>query len=101
MRQDPTCGTAIRGVLRARLPRGSCAASMSAASASSHGREVISVVALFCILMMVAMMWMMMGGMSAFHGGPTDRATRSATYGSTPASHGREGGREPRPHRAR
>jgi hypothetical protein len=33
---------------------------------------VISVVALFCILMMVAMMWMMMGGMSAFHGGPTD-----------------------------
>ena len=29
-------------------------------------------VALFCILMMVAMMWMMMGGMSAFHRGPTD-----------------------------
>jgi len=25
------------------------------------------VVALFCILMMVAMMWMMMGGMSALH----------------------------------
>jgi len=30
------------------------------------------VVALFCILMMVAMMSMMMGGMSAFHGGPMD-----------------------------
>ena len=29
-------------------------------------------VALFCILMMVLMMWMMMGGMSAFHGGRTD-----------------------------
>ena len=29
-------------------------------------------VALFCILMMVAMMWTMMGGMSAFHSGPTD-----------------------------
>ena len=28
-------------------------------------------VALFCILMMVVMMWMMMGGMSAFHGGRT------------------------------
>ena len=29
-------------------------------------------VALFYILMMVAMMWMMMGGMSALHGGPRD-----------------------------
>ena len=29
-------------------------------------------VALSCILMMVAMMWMMMGGMSAFHRGRTD-----------------------------
>ncbi len=29
-------------------------------------------VALFCILMMVVMMWMMMGGMSALRGGRTD-----------------------------
>jgi hypothetical protein len=33
---------------------------------------VILVVALFCIAMMVVMTWMMMGGMSAFHGGRTD-----------------------------
>jgi hypothetical protein len=33
---------------------------------------VISVVALFCIVMMVAMMWMMMGGMHASHGHSTD-----------------------------
>jgi hypothetical protein len=29
-------------------------------------------VALLCILMMVGMIWMMIGGMSAFHGGRTD-----------------------------
>jgi hypothetical protein len=41
---------------------------------------VIPVVALFCILMMVTMMWMMMGGMSALHGHSTDSrdATRDA-----------------------
>ena len=37
-------------------------------------------VALFCILMMVAMMWMMMGGMPALRGHSTDSrdATRDA-----------------------
>ncbi len=36
-------------------------------------------VALFCILMMVVMMWMMMGGMSALHGHSDSRdATRDA-----------------------
>ena len=33
---------------------------------------MIPVVTLFCTLMMLAMMWMMMGGMSAFRSGPTD-----------------------------
>ena len=41
---------------------------------------MIPVVALFCILMMVAMMWMMMGGMSTLHRHLTDSrdATRDA-----------------------
>ena len=38
---------------------------------------MIAVVALFCIVMMLAMMWMMMGGMSALHRHSTD--SRDAT----------------------
>jgi hypothetical protein len=41
---------------------------------------VIPVVAVFCIVMMLAMMWMMMGGMSPLHRHSTDSrdATRDA-----------------------
>ena len=51
---------------------------------------MISVVALFCLLMMVAMMWMMIGGMSAFHGGPKTRATHKSASASRRAPSQRE-----------